>query len=161
MPSFSARSRAALDTVHHDLAAVSSEVIKRRDHSIIFGWRSEDAQNELYPKYSKLKWPESRHNHTENGEPCSLAIDVTPWLRGVGSVTGSPKQIHDLMIKWKCSQVKVEQFVYWTYAQVWERYLAVADHMGIALLNGSNWDGDSIPILDQSFQDLGHIEIVQ
>lgn len=41
------------------------------------GWRDEVSQNKDFSEgRSEKKWPDSKHNHTENGLPCSLALDL-------------------------------------------------------------------------------------
>lgn len=47
------------------------------DVHIAWGYRDQSAQ-ELCTSQGKSKnhWPTSKHNHSENGQPCSLAIDL-------------------------------------------------------------------------------------
>lgn len=74
MPKFSKRSKNRLNTCQNDLVILFEEVVKHFDCSIICGHRGEKAQNRAYPKYSKVKYPNSKHN----SEP-SLAVDVYPY----------------------------------------------------------------------------------
>lgn len=44
---------------------------------ISWAFRDEKSQNAAYREgKSKLEWPDSPHNHEENGQPCSLALDL-------------------------------------------------------------------------------------
>ncbi len=44
-------------------------------------WCGKDEQDRLVAeKASLLKWPNSKHNHTENMVPCSLAMDLFSLL---------------------------------------------------------------------------------
>lgn len=77
MAYFGGRSKAALATCHVDMRRVSEDIIKWYDHSIIWGHRDEETQNEMYnrvPRVTKARWPDSKHN-----ELPSLAIDFAPW----------------------------------------------------------------------------------
>lgn len=47
------------------------------DLHIAQGWRGEKEQDKAYEDgKSKLKWPNSKHNHMVNFHPCSLALDL-------------------------------------------------------------------------------------
>ncbi len=75
MPNFSGRSTARLLECHEDLQLLFFQVVKNFDCSIMCGHRGEEAQNEAFEKgYSKLKFPQSKHNKTP-----SLAVDVVPY----------------------------------------------------------------------------------
>lgn len=46
-------------------------------------WRGEIDQNKDFASgKSHLKWPDSKHNHIENGKPCSLALDLFQLIEG-------------------------------------------------------------------------------
>lgn len=50
---------------------------KYPDVHIAEGWRGEEDQNKDFAEgKSKLQWPNSKHNHMEQGHPCSLALDL-------------------------------------------------------------------------------------
>jgi peptidoglycan L-alanyl-D-glutamate endopeptidase CwlK len=75
MPSFSKKSLHNLVTCHPDLERLFKEVIKHRDCSVLCGHRTEEKQQEAYDKgYSKVKFPNSRHNKLP-----STAVDVVPY----------------------------------------------------------------------------------
>jgi hypothetical protein len=75
MANFSGRSTARLLECHEDLQLLFFQVVKNFDCSIMCGHRGEEAQNEAFDKgYSKLKFPQSKHNKTP-----SMAVDVIPY----------------------------------------------------------------------------------
>jgi peptidoglycan L-alanyl-D-glutamate endopeptidase CwlK len=65
---------ARLNTCHPDLIRLFTEVIKDRDCAIICGHRTKEEQEKAYPLYSKVRWPDSKHNKVP-----SLAVDVMPY----------------------------------------------------------------------------------
>lgn len=78
MASFGHKSLARLETCHPKLVKIAYEVIKDYDHSIIWGYRNQAEQTEVYESgNSKAKWPESRHNKLP-----SVALDAIPWPKG-------------------------------------------------------------------------------
>lgn len=75
MNKFSARSRLLLDTCHPDLIAVFERVIQVTNIRVIEGYRERGRQEQLYRDgFSKVKWPNSKHNRTP-----SYAVDVVPY----------------------------------------------------------------------------------
>lgn len=74
MPKFSKDSLEKLQTCHIDIQKVMQEVIKHFDFTIIYGHRGKEIQDKLYPNFSKVKFPDSKHNKTP-----SLAIDIAPY----------------------------------------------------------------------------------
>ena len=71
---FSDTSHRKLNTCHPDLIRLFSEVIKHRDCKVLCGRRSKVEQDALYPKFTKVKYPNSQHNKVP-----SMAIDVVPY----------------------------------------------------------------------------------
>jgi len=154
MPSYGARSRAALETAHPDLQTIGWKVIEVVDHSVIWGHRNEAQQNALFPKYSQVTWPDSMHNALP-----SNAIDVVPWVPGIGAITGSPKQISEFVLKYDISRARVEADLWWQYGVLWGAFVSVAFDLGISIRSGADWDSDG-STLDTRFVDAGHIELV-
>ena len=75
MPSFSAKSKRILDTVHPDLAMVMHMVIQDFDFTIISGHRGQLEQTQIFNAgNSKTPWPKSKHNKNP-----SLAVDIAPY----------------------------------------------------------------------------------
>lgn len=78
MPSFGTKSLEHRATCHPDLQRVLDEAIKHFDFSVIWGHRSKEHQDRAFEDgYSKVKWPNSKHNATP-----SRAFDVIPYPGG-------------------------------------------------------------------------------
>lgn len=154
MPSFSARSKKALETCHPDLQLIANEAIQVYDFTVIFGHRTEEQQNKLYPKFTKVKWPDSKHNK----DP-SEAIDVVPYVKGIGALTGSRKQIHDLMLRFNKSQARIEQELWWQFGRLAAYFDQAARRNDISIRCGADWNSDG-RLLDERFVDAGHFELV-
>ena len=96
-----------------------------------------DEQNALFDTgMSKVRWPDSKHNINRDGEnePGSLAIDVAPFPIDWDNRAGF------LFMAGLITQSATEN--------------------GVIIRYGGDWDMDDILVKDQSFQDLGHFEIV-
>lgn len=74
MPHFGRKSKERLYELDLELQEILQEAIKHFDFTILCGHRTEDQQNALYPKNTKVKWPNSKHNAYP-----SLAVDVAPY----------------------------------------------------------------------------------
>ncbi len=75
MPEFSILSEVALKTCHPDIQTVIRTVIQVFDFKVLYGFRSNEKQQELFEAgLSKKKSGESKHNKVP-----SLAIDVAPF----------------------------------------------------------------------------------
>jgi len=131
---FGAKSKQTLATCHLDLQWIMREALATGliDFSITEGHRSKDRQNNLYPKKSKVKWPNSKHNKTP-----SDAVDAVPYINGKASY-------------------KYEHCIF--LAGI---VLACAKKIGFNLRWGGNWDMDGEPVTDQDFQDLVHFERIE
>lgn len=134
MPEFSTVSMERLNTCHPDLVRLFMEVVKWYDCHVLHlgGHRNQDQQNSLYPTYSKVKWPNSKHNRWP-----SQAVDCAPWF---------PTEPH---VRWddKDSFYHFAGFVRGTAMQ-----------MGIKVRWGGDWDRD-FDLKDQTFYDLAHFEL--
>jgi peptidoglycan L-alanyl-D-glutamate endopeptidase CwlK len=72
---FSSHSKRELNTCDDRLKAIMNRAIIEVDFSIICGFRNQKDQNYAEAMgYSKLKWPNSKHNSLP-----SLAVDVAPF----------------------------------------------------------------------------------
>ena len=109
------------------------------DFAIIEGWRSQEEQDKLYEKnLSKLRWPHGKHNAVDaDGNPASLAVDFIPYRAG-----------HT--VDWEDGLA---------FARVAGVIMAVAKTHGYEMRWGGDWDGDGSST-DQTFMDLGHVELV-
>jgi len=135
MPKFGKSSKARLATCHPDLQRLFNEVIKHVDCSILCGQRDKESQDAAFDKgTSKLRYPYSKHN----GAP-SLAVDVGPYYSD------------GTKVRWNDSKgfLHFSGFV-----------RGVASQMGIDIRVGADWDSD-FDLLDQTFNDLPHFELIK
>lgn len=154
MYSFSTRSMRNLKTAHPLLQDISKEVIKYVDFTVITGHRSEEEQNALYPKYTKVRWPNGKHNTYP-----STAIDVAPYVPPFGVIHGDANQVESIMQLTGKSKAQVNSFIEKAYARLIGIFEGVAyAKFGTTLRLGIDWDHD-FNTLDQTFHDLGHIEL--
>jgi peptidoglycan L-alanyl-D-glutamate endopeptidase CwlK len=78
MFSYSKRSLTRLNGVHPKIVAILFLMAKEMDLTIVEGVRSEERQNMLFKRgYSKVKYPDSKHNVIPN-EMYARAVDVVP-----------------------------------------------------------------------------------
>lgn len=144
MPRFGRRSNERLVTMHSLLQSISGEAIKHWDFTIIYGWRGEEIQNELYAQgLSTKRFPDSKHNRmSEEGEPESWAIDFAPWF---------PDEPH---VRWDQKR---------DFVLLAGKIMGIGEPIlkprGFTLRYGGDWDMDQ-DTTDQTFMDLGHLELV-
>ena len=75
MNKFSKKSSRKLSECHADLQTLFQIVIKHWDCTVTWGHRGEEDQNQAYKDgFSKLKYPDSKHNKRP-----SFAVDVVPY----------------------------------------------------------------------------------
>lgn len=154
MPSFGTISTNKLSTCDNRIQVVLNESIKILDFSIITGHRTKEEQNALYPRFTKLKWPKGKHNSNP-----SLACDIAPYIPPYGVIFGGPEQVEKMMSISQKSKSEVNSFIGKAYARLIGVVEAVAFSKNIKIRVGIDWDHD-FDMLDQSFHDLGHFEIV-
>ena len=142
-----------LSTAHGKLQVIAHDVIKFMDHTIVTGHRDKATQDKLYPKFSKVQWPNSKHNSNP-----SLAIDVAPFVKPYGAIFGNVDDIQKIMNYNKVSKAEAQSFIIKAYARLIGAYEAVAYQHGVILRVGLDWDND-FDMTDQRFHDLGHLEI--
>jgi len=143
MPKYGRKSLEKLNTCHPDIQKVFNEVIKHWDCSILEGVRSKERQEQLYnEKRSKVQWPNSKHN-VLNPSDLSNAVDAVPYPIVWPDKKNRPQEYTKDM-------GRLYAFVGFV--------LGVANHMGIELRCGADWDGDH-DFKDQNFDDLPHFEL--
>jgi peptidoglycan L-alanyl-D-glutamate endopeptidase CwlK len=71
---FGRKSTSRLLTLEPSLRRVMQRAIRITDFAIVCGHRGEAAQDAAYPTFSRVRWPDSRHNSMP-----SEAVDVAPW----------------------------------------------------------------------------------
>ena len=155
MPTFSQKSKDLLQDAHPHIELVLNEAIKYIDFSIVTIHRGEEKQNELFEKgFSKVRYPKSKHNTKP-----SVAADVAPYYKEYGALFGGPEQIKRIMLQTGKNKDQVETFIIKAYARLIGILEGVALSNNIRLRVGLDWDGD-FDTLDQTFHDLGHIELL-
>lgn len=86
--SWSQKSYNAYITLDPDLRILCDSILPEHDCSILWGYRSEDIQNDLYARgLSKLKFPQSKHN-----KYFSEAVDLIPYAKGLDPY-GDPRYV--------------------------------------------------------------------
>ena len=155
MPSFGTGSQNKLNTCHKNIIEICNEAIHFVDFSIITGHRTLEEQNALYPKYTKLKWPDGKHNKLP-----SLAVDVAPYIKPYGVIFGNPTEIVKMMDLTGVSEEEAKTFVQKSYARLIGIIEGIAFQRNIKIRVGIDWDGD-FDMLDQTFHDLGHWELIE
>lgn len=147
---FGRSSTAQLETLHPDLRRVLERAIGIYDFSVTEGRRSIDTQI-VYLRRGVTKTIDSRHiPRDEDGayEPDGLAeaADLTPYQPGVNPwpLAGDPPETR---------QKKAARF-YFMQGILY----AIARDEGVDIRMGVDWDSD-LDFFDQSFDDLGHIEL--
>ena len=134
MPYYSQESKDQLSTCHNLLQEIFNAVILDFDVKILQGWRDEETQNRYYKQgATQVKWPFSTHNHTINGKPCSLGVDVAPYP-----------------IDWEDRE---------RFTLLAGYVIGRAQERGIIIRWGGCWKMDWNPKANK-FDDLGHYELV-
>jgi peptidoglycan L-alanyl-D-glutamate endopeptidase CwlK len=133
------RSLSKLHTCHPDIQRLCHRIIQHTptDITVVWGFRNQKQQDEAFlAGASKKRWPESMHNFTLRGRPCSLAVDLAPWINGT-IPWDSPSQFYFM-----------SGFI-----------IRCAQELSIKVRWGGDWDSDG-NVMNQTFNDLGHFELV-
>lgn len=134
---WSESSKAKLKTVDIKLKAVADRALSYGliDATVIEGRRGQAKQTRLFRiGKTKFPWPKSKHN--AEGPYMAEAVDIAPYIKGKG-------------LPWK-----KEHCIFWAGLM-----MAAAKEEGVKIRWGGNWDRDSEPVTDQSFDDLVHFEL--
>ncbi len=137
---FGEKSSDKLATCHPELEAVFRRALALSpyDITIIHGYRGSELQTGLFDAgLSKTPFPGSKHNAiTPGGVHCSQAVDFAPWINNT--------------IDWDDTLI---------FSVVVGVVFAAASELGVKLRWGGDWDSDGSS-RDQSFMDIGHIEVM-
>jgi hypothetical protein len=107
------------------------------DFTIVCGLRNKvDQDAAFHGGFSKKGWPHSKHNGTAPLYDESTALDFAPWIHGT--------------INWN------DEGSFYVLAGV---FLAAAVMEEVEVRGGWDWDRDGLTE-DQSFMDIGHLELV-
>lgn len=141
MNTWSAHSRAQIETLHPDLKILCSHVLDVWDIKVYQGFRPQEDQDlAFFLGNTKVQWPNSRHNILP-----SEGVDLYPYVEGrfIGW-TGD-----DAMEHWFCFGGLVLGIASALYEQgVIQR----------RILWGGDWDSDW-NFREQKFDDLPHFEL--
>ena len=152
MNKFGKTSLERLHQCNDRIQLVCYKAILVTDFAIITGHRDKKTQDSLYPKFTKLKWPDGKHNKLP-----SQAIDVAPYIEPYGTIYGSQADIQKIMRISDVSEKAANAFVLKSYARLIGIMEGIAAENDVEIRVGIDWDGD-MDMLDQSFHDLGHWE---
>lgn len=153
MPTYSPASIEQRDSLAPDLIVLFEEVLKKFDHTIIYGYRDPKLQFELFQKGRKLvdgEWiitdkkkvvtyKDGTINKSKHNLKPSEAADVVPY----------PMEKND--------SKKIYVFAGWVLGAA--QVLFNEGKMTHKIRWGGDWDGDH-DLKDQTFMDLCHFEIV-
>ena len=150
MAKFGQKSESLLAHLDEGLVAVNRKAIEVIDYSIIYTFRGQKLQDELFAKkVSKLKFPNSKHNSYP-----AKAFDFGPypilWPQEDELRKGIAENDSVLIRKY----MKATSRFYLVGGVI----LDAANSLGVSIRWGADWDGDG-DIMDQTFDDLGHIEL--
>jgi hypothetical protein len=72
-----------LTTADPRIAEWFFEMKKEFPHAHVSGaYRGREVQEQVFKRRKRAHWPQSRHNHMEDGKPCSLVLDVFQLKNG-------------------------------------------------------------------------------
>ncbi len=127
-------------TCHPKLITLARTVIQAVDFGISCGWRGPEAQDAAYPRFTKLRWPLSKHNHTTlQGAPCSLALDFIPYDNAT------------------------REYADWDDVELWGyaagHFCMAAELLGIPIRWGHDWNRNDSLADEAGLVDRPHIEL--
>ena len=130
MRKWGSRSLAVREQLTSNLQWVMDTLLEEvGDISLVCGHRNEQEQNALYPKYSKVKWPNGKHNSMP-----SRAVDFQPY------------------------PYPAKKEVLWaSLAYYAGRAIEIGQRRDIKLRWGGDWNGNG-DMTDTEFYDLFHLE---
>jgi peptidoglycan L-alanyl-D-glutamate endopeptidase CwlK len=126
------KSRRVYDQLNTSLQVVVDFILLEvSDVSLITGHRDEATQNQLYPTFTKVRWPDSKHNKTP-----AEAVDLQPF-----------------------PYPEVEQELREQLSYIAGRAIQYANQLHITLRWGGDWNRNG-SIVDNTFDDLFHFEVL-
>jgi peptidoglycan L-alanyl-D-glutamate endopeptidase CwlK len=142
MNKLSNKSKEVYNTLHPKLQLIIDHVLTVTDISLIEGIRSAEKQNEYYQSgKSKLHWPNSRHNRTNDSTLDKMEFDISDAVDLVPYPSGYKDK---------------EQMIY-----VAGIFIGVATMLGIPIRWGGDWSTDGvINNKRDDFFDCWHFELM-
>ncbi len=133
---FSTNSYNRLNTVNDKLIQLCELTLKRSKIDFGIAWmgglRTAKEQNKLFLDGNSTKDGYKKKSKHQSG----MAIDFQPYVNNK-----LDRSEHNYLIIIGC-------------------FFACASELGINIRSGLNWDNDQVFILDQNFQDGGHLELI-
>lgn len=151
---FSDRSKKFLKECDERFEGPLNDVLQMIDCSIIEGHRDQKKQDSLFPKFTKVAWPQSKHNKWP-----SQAIHVVPYLPlPIGALTGNKKQINVIAAQYGITYEQAEDVMRDSFSFLAGAVIAASRTHGLKVRWGGDWDRDG-ELFDNKFDDLAHYEI--
>lgn len=165
MPQYSSSSERNLGQCDVVLQGLLRDFIVFFDHSVITGHRTEEEQNQKVEQgLSQVRWPNSKHNTMP-----SIAVDIAPYDKRFGTLFGHRAQIVEIA-RWlkahghKGSRDERKQAANMFIREQYTLQAGLLISMGMQRNAILRWGGDwnrNFDTLDNSFDDLGHFELVR
>lgn len=159
---FGSKSQKVRDTLCEELQAVVDFAIKVYNISLIEGHRDQETQDRYFAQgVSKVQWPNGKHNTFP-----SDAVDIWPYVTNLAGIrvstalSGHPDQIKYLAKATGKSEKRIWELILQEYATMKGVLMAAGEVHGVKLRFGDDWDMDG-DRLDQTFNDLPHVEVVR
>lgn len=154
MPSYSTKSSYRLSTASLALQKLFNAVIPHYDNSILYGFRPQNEQEELFAQgRTKVHFPDSKHNKSP-----SEAVDSAPYIPARGGIPWpqTPNFFKELSPTHKnqLNQYIKDMCQFYHYAGYVQ---CEARHQNLSIRWGGDWDRDHC-FSDQTFDDLVHFE---
>lgn len=131
MRHFGPRSRRVYGQLCPELQEMCDYILQEIcDISLTTGHRTESEQNALYPTYTKVQWPNSKHNTYP-----AIAVDLQPY----------PYPKSDVKLRTQLAYI-AGRVIEWGKAK------------GYDIRWGGDWDQDH-DLVDNMFDDLFHFEV--
>ena len=160
---FSQASENRLLTCHPKLAAVARAAIQAVDFGITCGFRDELEQMKAYPKYTRVTWPNSKHNHQRRLTAAEVAGGIPRGSRqDTAGVWRTPESLAFDFLPYDNAK---RTYVDWNDAETWAYvagHILMAGHMlGITLRWGHDWNQNDSLSDETGLVDRPHIELVE
>lgn len=157
MPYLGSTSSAITKTCHPDLQKVIRKAILKYNFSVTEGYRGEEEQNAHFRAgRSKLKYPESKHNR-QPSEAAHLVPYPAMWPDTFKAMARTVPAINSFPDREAYVREHVKRYArFYMLAQV---VMDTAKELNVEIRGGFDWDKDG-DIMDQTFDDLSHFELV-
>lgn len=129
---WSRKSQAVRATLCCELQVLVDDLLTYMDVSLTTGHRNKQDQNDLYPKYTQVRWPNGKHNRLP-----SKAVDMQPYPY--------PREENDLRA---------------ALGYMAGLCTLIAEAHGFKIRWGGDWNRNG-DVTDQGFKDLFHIEVYE